>query len=101
MFFTQCLKADLRAEAWDYEMQIGYFEQAPNSAKQATDALTVKTPLSNEALLIEAYRAPQFIDNMRRRATYDELISIGEIGLVRDEALRDLAMRSTPIQLSA
>jgi hypothetical protein len=91
--FTQRLKADLREEAWGYEMQIGYFEQVLNSAKQVTDALTGKSPLSSEALLIAAYRATQFNGNTRRRATYDELIATGEIGLIHDEALRDLAMR--------
>ncbi|MGH8042388.1 MAG: hypothetical protein ACREPN_10130, partial [Rudaea sp.] len=39
------------------------------------------------------YRATQFNGNTRRRATYDELISTGEIGLIHDAALRDLAMR--------
>lgn len=91
--FTQRLKADLREEAWGYEMQIGYFDEVLNSAKQATDALTGKSPLSSEALLIAAYRATQFNGNTRRRATYDELISTGEIGLIHDAALRDLAMR--------
>ena len=91
--FTQRLKADLREEAWGYEMQIGYFDEVLDSAKQATDALTGKTPLSSEALLIAAYRATQFNGNTRRRATYDELISTGEIGLIHDAALRDLAMR--------
>jgi hypothetical protein len=91
--FTQRLKADLREEAWGYEMQIGYFDEVLDSAKQATDALTGKTALSGEALLIAAYRATQFNGNTRRRATYDELVSTGEIGLIHDEALRDLAMR--------
>ncbi|MBU6199548.1 MAG: hypothetical protein KGP08_07815, partial [Xanthomonadaceae bacterium] len=91
--FTQRLKADLREEAWGYEMQIGYFDEVLDSAKQATDALTGKNSLSSEALLIAAYRATQFNGNTRRRATYDELISTGEIGLIHDEALRDLAMR--------
>lgn len=91
--FTQRLKADLREEAWGYEMQIGYFDQVLDSAKRVTDALTGKTALSGEALLIAAYRATQFNGNTRRRATYDELVSTGEIGLIHDEALRDLAMR--------
>lgn len=91
--FTQRLKADLREEAWGYAMNIGYFDQVLTNARRATDALTGKTPLSSEALLIAAYRATQFNGNTRRRATYEELISTGEIGLIRDEALRDLAMR--------
>lgn len=91
--FTERLKSDLREEAWGYAMQIGYFDQALTNAKRTADALTVKTPLSDEAFLIAAYRATQFNGNTRRRATYDELTSTGEIGLIRDVALRDLAMR--------
>jgi len=91
--YSQRLRADLREEAWGYAMNIGYFDQVLTSAKRAADALEGNTPLSNEALLISAYRATQFNGNTRRRATYDELISTGEIGLIHDAALRDLAMR--------
>lgn len=91
--FSERLSADLREEAWGYAMNIGYFDQAQANARRAADALTGKIPLSDEALLIAAYRATQFNGNTRRRVTYDELISTGEIGLIHDAALRDLAMR--------
>ncbi|HMM57558.1 MAG TPA: hypothetical protein PKD77_08235 [Rudaea sp.] len=91
--FTERLKSDLREEAWGYAMQVGYFNQVLANAKSAADALTGKTQLTDEALLIAAYRATQFNGNTRRRATYDELTSTGEMGLIRDAALRDLAMR--------
>lgn len=91
--FTQRLRADLREEAWSYEYQIGYSDEVVANAKRAADALSSKTPLSDEALLVAAYRATQFVFNVRRRATYDELTSTGEIGLIRDPALRDLVMR--------
>lgn len=91
--FTQRLKSDLREEAWGYELQVGYWSQVLANAKRAADALDGKAPLSDEALLISAYRATQFNAYTRRRATYDELTSTGEIGLIRDSALRDLATR--------
>jgi hypothetical protein len=90
--FTERLKNDLHTEAWNYEMQVGYNEQVLRNAQRAVDALTGRTPLSDEALLIAAFRATQFNGNSRRRATYDELVSTGEIGLIRDSALRTLAM---------
>ena len=90
--FTARLKDDLRVEAWNYEIQIGYNQQVLANAERAADALTGKAPLSDEALLVAAYRATQFNGNSRRRATYDELTSTGEIGLIRDKALRTLAM---------
>jgi len=92
--FTERLKSDLREEAWGYELQVSYYGEVLANAMRAADALTSKVPLSDEALLIAAYRATQYNGNIRRRATYDELTSTGEIGLIRDDALRELAMRT-------
>lgn len=89
--FTQRLRADLRQEAWAFEYEIAYIKDVLANAKRAADALSGSRPLSDEALLIAAYRASQFEFSVRRRATYDELTSTGEIGLIRDLALRDLA----------
>ena len=91
--FTERLKNDLREEAWGYEMQVGYYGDVVANGRRALDALVGHAPLSDEALLISAYRATQYNGNIRRRATYDELTSRGEIGLVADGVLRDLAQR--------
>lgn len=90
--YTAHLKNDLRMEAWSYDMQISYNQQVLANARRAADALDGRAPLADEALLIAAYRATQFNGGNRRRATYDELTSTGEIGLIRDPALRTLAM---------
>ena len=97
--FTDRLKDDLRVEAWNYEMQIGYHTQVRANALRAADALAGRAELSDEALLVAAYRATQYNDNTRQSTTYDELISTGEMGLVADPALRKLAMDlySTPV----
>lgn len=92
--FTDRLKSDLREEAWGYEYYIEYYREVLANAEAAVDALTGSKPLSDEALLIDAYRASQFHESIRRRATFDELTSTGEIGLIRDRALRELAMRT-------
>lgn len=91
--FTDRLRDDLREEAWGYEMQVGYYSQVAANARRAADALAGRATLGDEALLVAAYRATQYNSNIRRRATYDELTSTGEIGLIRDAGLRDLAMR--------
>ena len=91
--FTERLRSDLREEAWGYEMQVGYYSDVATHGRRTLDALTGRAPLPDEQLLIAAYRATQFNGNIRRRATYDELTSRGEIGLVGDDALRDLAQR--------
>jgi hypothetical protein len=97
--FTSRLKADLREEAWGYELQVGYFEQVLRNATAAEDALAGRASLSDEALLIAAYRASQYNAYIRRRATYDELTSTGEIGLIRDAGLRELAMRTSSAEV--
>jgi hypothetical protein len=80
--FTERLKSDLRVEAWGYELQVGYYGQVLRNATAADDVLTGRTPLSDEALLIAAYRATQYNSYIRRRATYDELTSTGEISII-------------------
>ena len=91
--YTQHLIEDLREEAWGYQLLIEYNQQVRANAERAEGALTGEVPLDDEALLVAAYRATQYRQKLRRRATYDELISTGTIGLIRDRALRDLAMR--------
>lgn len=91
--FTERLRSDLREEAWGYEMQVGYYGDVADNGRRALDALSGRASMSDEALLIAAYRATQYNGNIRRRATYDELTSRGEIGLITDPALRDLAQR--------
>ena len=91
--FTERLRSDLREEAWGYEMQVGYYGDVAAYGRRALDAMAGRGSLSDDALLIAAYRATQYNGNIRRRATYDELTSRGEIGLVTDASLRDLAQR--------
>ncbi len=95
--FTERLKDDLRAEAWRYQFLLEYYRDVRDAAEAAADALSGKAPLSNEALLIAAYRATQYKQGASRRATYDELISTGNIGLIRDRALLNLAVRAYSI----
>lgn len=91
--FAEHLKADLRHEDWVYQLMVDYNHQVLKNAGEAVSALEGKTTLPDEALLVSAYRATQYKQPVRRRATYDELISTGTIGLILDEKLRDTAMR--------
>ena len=91
--FTERLKADLREEAWGYQYMVDFHRDVSASAETAVDALSGRTTASNEALLVSTYRATQYKQRTRRRATYDELISTGTIGLITDQALRITAMR--------
>ena len=91
--FTERLKADLRDEDWGYQLLIAYNGEVLANANQAVNALDGTAAMSDEALLVSAYRATQYKQRVRRRSTYDELISTGTIGLIRDQSLRDTAMR--------
>jgi hypothetical protein len=91
--FTARLKADLREEDWRYQFLVAYNQEVLTNANRAVDALDGASPLEDEELLVAAYRATQYKQGLRRRATYDELISTGTIGLIRDQRLRDTAMR--------
>jgi hypothetical protein len=95
--FTERLKDDLRAEAWRYQFLLEYYRDVRDAAEATADAISGQAPLSNEAFLITAYRATQYKQGASRRATYDELISTGNIGLIRDRALLNLAVRAYSI----
>lgn len=95
--FTARLKDDLRAEAWRYQFLLAYYRDVRDATEAAADALSGKAPLTNEALLVNAYRASQYKQGASRRATYDELISTGNIGLIEDRKLLNLAVRGYSI----
>lgn len=90
--FSERLKEDLGYEAWAYDYLIEYNKDVRAAARAALDSINGETPLSDEQFLINAYRATQYKYNDRGRATYDELISTGEIGLIEDETLRTTAV---------
>lgn len=90
--FSARLTDDMRYEAWSYEYLIDYNKDVRTGAKAAIDSLNGKAPLSDEQFLINAYRATQYKYMDRGRATYDELVSTGEIGLIADNTLRTTAI---------
>lgn len=89
--FTDRLKSDLRAEAFAYELSVAYYGQVLANARRAEAALSGRSEMGDEALLAAAYRATQYVTNNRHRTTWDELGSTGNIGLIRDPGLRQLA----------
>lgn len=91
--FSARLTEDLREEDWGYQLLLGYSRQVLVHANRAVNALDGTALLDDEALLVSAYRATQYKQVLRRRGTYDELISTGTIGLIRDKRLRETAIR--------
>jgi hypothetical protein len=93
LVFTERLKADLRAEDRTYQFLVAYNREVLANANRAVEALEGNASISEEALLVSAYRATQYRVRAQRSSTYDELVSTGNIGLIRDHALRDTAIR--------
>lgn len=90
--FSERLKADLRLEAWGYEGLIEYYKDVSLNADRTLAAIEGELPLSDEQFVISAYRATQYKYNDRYRATYDEMVSTGSIGLIDDQKLRETAI---------
>ncbi len=90
--FSERLTNDLRIEAWSYQSLIEYNDDVRDSAERAVEALSGENHISNEVFLISAYRATQYSFIGQWRATFDELISTGEIGLIADNKLRSTAI---------
>ena len=90
--FTERLIDDLRREGLRRERQVTYYNEVRVAGEAAAAALEGTTPSSNAALLVNAYRATQFMHTASQRATYDELVSTGSIALVTDRRLVALAV---------
>jgi hypothetical protein len=97
--FTQRLREDMRVEAWRFNAVELYYPDVLANAQRTLAALEGKSSLTNEALLIAAYRATQYGDFVQSPGTYQELLSTGNVGLVTDPELRDMAAQvySSPL----
>ena len=89
--FTERLRDDLRVEVWRFKALNLYYVDVVENARRTLADLEGRGGLSNEALLVAAYRATQYSEFVQYRATYDELTSTGNIGLVADPKLRRIA----------
>lgn len=90
-WFTQRLDDDLRRAAWNYRFLLEYYQDVLANAERTVDALDGVAKLDDEALLISAYRATQYLGVLESRSTYDELVSTGTLALIRDHRLRGVA----------
>ena len=65
--FTTHLKEDLREEDWGYQLLISYNREVLANAERTVDALSGASAVSDEALLVSAYRATQLLPLLRLR----------------------------------
>jgi hypothetical protein len=97
--FTERLKADLLEEAWSYALVLEYNKDVLVNIESVLADLQGEAPLSDEQFVINAFRATQYRAIDRKRATYDELISTSRIDLIKDQTLRDTAIKLFNIKL--
>ncbi len=90
--FSERLLNEVRLEAHSYKNQISYYREVRANADKAIAAMEGERPLTDEQLLVSAYRATQYLYIIRHRAAFDELVSTGAIGLVADQNLRETAI---------
>ena len=90
--FTERLSEDLRVEKWRYNSLIAYYDDVMRHSKITLDALEGRVVVSNEELLISAYRATQYAELAQYRETFDELTSTGNINLIKDTSMRRMAI---------
>ena len=91
--FTARLQNDLRVE-FEYAVSLqAYLNSANEASTAAFNGLTQVADLSDRAILINIFRASQYQWYERRSATFQELLSSGELGLISDDTLRETAVR--------
>jgi hypothetical protein len=91
--FTERLKADLLEEAWGYTLVLEYNKDVLTNIESVLADLQGEAALSNEQFVINAFRATQYRAIDRKRATYEELVSTSKIDLIKDQALRNTAIK--------
>ena len=86
------LAVDLEAERWRIAATSLYLEDMVSEAEQALQALDGTQTLSDEQLVIRAFRGSQYFWAGILRSTYDELVFSGEINLLPDNIFRNAAI---------
>ncbi|MGX6648893.1 hypothetical protein ACWCOP_13230 [Maricaulaceae bacterium MS644] len=89
---TARLLDDFRDEHWRVTGATVYYGQVSDNAMRAAGMLEGRGESDDEALVIAAFRATQTFGYPVIRATYEELVSTGDINLVADNVLRNLAV---------
>ena len=90
--FTERLIVDLREEAYVIAYVLAYNEHVLQNAEAALRVLTNKTEMSNEEFLINMFRASQYTWWAKTQTTLEELISTGQLDLIKDTQLRSIAL---------
>lgn len=84
--YTVRLIADLEHDLSAVRTLIGYYDDVTQSIEDADRMLASSDP-EPKALVVAAYRASEFTYNPKRRATWDQIVSSGDLGLLPQAAI--------------
>jgi hypothetical protein len=88
--YVQRLIADAEFDLANRRRDLAYFDAVNEGALQANALMRQASP-NSRALVIAAYRATEYSYNPATRATWDEIVSSGDVGLLPTEAVTSLA----------
>ncbi|GJL91353.1 hypothetical protein [Hyphococcus sp.] len=84
--YTVRLVADLEQDLAAARTMTSYYAAVTESIKTTDRLLTTPAP-DPQTLVVAAYRASEFSSNPSQRATWDQIVSSGDLGLLPDAAL--------------
>ncbi len=86
--YTQRLAVDIRTDIRDRSNLLAYYDAVNDSAERAIVLLNSDSPDPRE-LVVNAYRATEYANHQPTRATWDEIVSSGDIGLLPSDFVED------------
>ncbi|MDX1291865.1 MAG: hypothetical protein R3265_03550 [Hyphomonas sp.] len=86
--YTQRLATDIRTDIRVRGNLLAYYDAVTDSAERTVVMLTSSSPDPRE-LVVNAYRATEYANHQPTRATWDEIVSSGDIGLLPSDFVED------------
>ncbi|MBT8141669.1 MAG: hypothetical protein KJO88_04850 [Gammaproteobacteria bacterium] len=85
--YTQRLISDLQEDLEVRQWLSSYFGDVLSSVQEADRLLSESDP-DMEALIVAVYRASEYNASAMKRATWNEIVSVGHLGLLSDTAIK-------------
>ncbi|MFT5609356.1 MAG: hypothetical protein ACI9PZ_003175 [Parvicella sp.] len=90
--YSKRLKSELHLELEYTKALLAYHKVTFAAGQVAYASLKGTLELDDETILVNAYRATQHTWYERRRASFDEIVASGALGLISDQGMREAAI---------
>jgi hypothetical protein len=90
--YSKRLKSELHLELEYTNALLAYNKVTFAAGRVAYASLKGTLELDDETILVNAYRATQHTWYERRRASFDEIVASGALGLISDQGMREAAI---------